>query len=295
MFQDIRDVVLVGTLILGLTCGLFSVILVLKSQSMMGEVLSHATYPGVVLAFVLTQSAQLVHLIAGAMVANGVAIAFTHALKNTTTLKSDTILAIVLSSFFGIGRFIVSVFSRQPGFGQITRLDDFIFGSAATIVESDVHIIIIVSAMSILFLILTYSSLKMMLFDAVYAKSVMNTSKIIDFLLLVLLSLVIVVGARLVGTILMIALLVIPALIARQWSAHFAYNFMIAGAIGSLTTVVGVLISFKMENMPTGPIIVIVAFAILGVSIVSRLFVAWLGGIGFKKIKYLKQVGVVHE
>lgn len=280
MFQDIREVVLVGTLILGLTSGIFSVILVLKSQAMLGEVLAQATYPGVVLTFIFTQSTQLSHLIVGAMIANGVAIVLTNALLTTSNLKTDAIFALVLSSFFGIGRFFVSLFARQPGFGQISRLDDFLFGSAATIVEGDVNAIIFVSIICVLFLIITYPYLKIIIFDAVYAKSVMNNTKIIDFFLLVVLSLVIVVGARLVGIILMIALLVIPALIARQWSTHFLHNILIAGMIGALVTFIGVYISFEMVNTPTGPIIVVVAFTILVGSFICQHLIMW-----YKKLK----------
>lgn len=289
MFQDIRHLILIGTMFLGFLSGLMSVLLVLRSQSLMGDVLAHSTYPGVVLAFIMTRDASFLTLIIGALVANALALALIHALKSTSSLKMDAILALTLSSFFGVGRFLVSFFSRQPGFGQITRLDDFIFGSVATMIERDVQLIVIISLIIILVLLAAYRPIKMTLFDSMYSSTIMNKSWIIEFIISVMMSLIIVIGSRLVGAILMIALLVMPAIIARQWSSKFVNNLIIASVIGALSSLIGVYISFSLSRVPTGPLIVIVGFILMSLSLLMSNFTMWV----HRQIVNKKQTHVV--
>lgn len=267
--NGVVQIVLVGTLFLGVVSGVLGVFTLLRKQALIGDTLSHATLPGVVIMFILTNSRDVGVLIIGAAISAGVAMFIMRLIKQYTALKNDAILALILSSFFGFGRFLISLISRNPEFSQ-AKLDDFIFGSAATIVERDVMTLFIVSIIVFVLIIVFWNQIKAQTFDSEFYESLGFSNVFIDFMVSFMTILVIVSGIRSVGVILMSALLILPGIAARQWSDRLGMNVMLAGIFGGIAALFGTLISVSVKNgLPTGPVIVIVG---TGITIFSILF-----------------------
>lgn len=279
--NGVVQVVLLGTMLLGLVSGVLGVFLLLRRQALIGDALSHSTLPGVVIAFMITTSKDLNVLLIGATVSAIIAMFLMRLIKKYSKLENDAILALILSSFFGLGRFLISLVSRNPEYSK-ARLDDFIFGSAATMIERDVLVLIVVSVIVLLLIILFWRHLKLHTFDRLFYQTLGFSDKFVEFLISTMTILVIVSGIRSVGVILMSALLIVPGVAARQFSHDLRINVVLAGVIGTLTAFSGTLISVAYPgSIPTGPVIVVVGTVIA----IAAMFLAPKRGIISKHLE----------
>lgn len=265
--NGVVQVVLLGTVLLGIVSGILGVFTLLRKQALIGDALSHATLPGVVLMFMFTKSKEVSVLIIGAAISAGIAMLTMRIIKKYTKLQGDAILALILSSFFGLGRFLISLISRKPEFSK-AKLDDFIFGSAATIIERDIITLLVVLVFILVLIVLFWRQIKTQTFDAQFYTSLGFSNEWIEFLMSFMTILVIVSGIRSVGVILMSSLLIAPGLASRQWSHNLSINVFLSALFGAISAFVGTLISVTHPTgLPTGPVIVSVGTLIAFISI----------------------------
>lgn len=261
IFQLLNDytlqVISLGTAILGALCGVLGCFAVLRKQSLLGDAISHASLPGIAIAFLLTGEKNNVVLLIGALLSGIVGVLLMKQVVRKTYLKSDTVLGIVLATFFGFGMLLLTYIQKMPNANQ-SGLDKYLFGQAATLLWSDVKlllwILIVVSVMIWFF----WKEFKVLLFDEEYAKTLGFKTIWIDLLLMFFIVIAIVLGLQTVGVVLMSALLLAPAAAARQWTNNLGVMVVLAGFLGAFSSVFGTAISTSYNNMPTGPVIVLV-------------------------------------
>lgn len=247
-----------GTALLGASSGALGSFAVLRKQSLLGDAISHAALPGIVLAFMWTGTKDSYVLLLGALICGLIGTFWVHGITKKTHLKTDTALGLVLSLFFGFGMLLLTYIQKNPDASQ-AGLDKYLFGQAATLVASDVYIMLGATAVSFFVLLLFWKEFKVMLFDEAYAKTLGFNIRLLDRLVTFFIVLVIVLGLQTVGVVLMSALLLAPAAAARQWTNSLSSMVILAGFIGALTGVVGTGISAQQEHLSTGPVIVLVA------------------------------------
>lgn len=247
-----------GTAILGATSGALGSFAVLRKQSLLGDAISHAALPGIVIAFMLTGSKDSHVLLSGALICGLIGTFWIRGIITKTHLKSDTAMGLVLSLFFGFGMLLLTYIQKQPDATQ-AGLDKYLFGQAATLVQSDVFIMIGVTVVSLIVLFLFWKEFKVMLFDPDYTQTLGFNTRFIDTLITFFIVLTIILGLQTVGVVLMSAMLLAPAAAARQWTNKLSAMLIIAGAIGAFTGVIGTAISAQHDNLSTGPVIVLVA------------------------------------
>lgn len=248
--------VALGSAILGIASGALGSFAVLRKQSLLGDAISHAALPGIVLAFLLTRSREPIVLIMGAMIAGWMATLAMLTIIRTTRIKDDSALGLVLSVFFGFGLMLLTFTQKLPDATQ-AGLDKFLFGQAATLIERDVITMGIISTIALTVLVLFWKEFKLITFDAEFAASLGFPVRLLDVILTTLLVIAIVVGLQTVGVVLMSAMVVAPAAAARQWTDKLSYMVLIGGFFGALSGVSGTLISSSGANLPTGPLIVL--------------------------------------
>lgn len=256
-----------GTAILGAICGMLGSFAVLRKESLLGDAISHAALPGIALAFLITGAKDSGTLLLGALVSGLIGTYWIRGITSKTHLKSDTALGLILSTFFGFGMLLLTFIQKQPNANQ-AGLDKYLFGQAATLVESDVRLLIIVTTISLFILLLFWKEFKIMLFDADYTKTIGFNTKFIDITVTFLIVLAIVLGLQTVGVVLMSAILLAPAAAARQWTNKLGVMIVLAGIFGALSGVFGTAISASQNNLPTGPVIVLVASAVVAFSLI---------------------------
>ncbi|GAL74097.1 manganese ABC transporter inner membrane permease protein SitC [Nonlabens ulvanivorans] len=192
-------------------------------------------------------------------------------------------MGLILSLFFGFGMLLLTYIQKQPNANQ-AGLDKYLFGQAATLVESDVLLMVIVTGISLLVMLLFWKEFKLLLFDKNYAMTLGFNTKFIDGLISFFIVLAIVIGLQTVGVVLMSAMLLAPAAAARQWTNSLSTMVILAAIFGAFSGVFGTAISASQNNLSTGPVIVLVAAIFV---IVSFLF-SPERGIIFKQIRLIK-------
>jgi manganese/zinc/iron transport system permease protein len=229
---------------------------VLRKQSLLGDAISHAALPGLVLAFLITRQREPLVLMLGALIAGWIATLLMLAITRTTHIKSDTALGLLLSVFFGFGLMLLTFTQRLPDATQ-AGLDKFLFGQAATLLQRDVITMGIIGLIAMGLLVVFWKEFKLITFDPEFAASLGFPVRLLDVLLTTLLVIAIVIGLQTVGVVLMSAMIVAPAAAARQWTDKLSLRMLLGGLFGALAGVGGTLISSSAERLPTGPVIVL--------------------------------------
>lgn len=263
-------IVIIGTTLLGAAAGMVGTFTLLRKRSLMGDALSHATLPGIALAFILAPTfgldgKSMGMLLFGATVSGLLGVVVILAIRSQTRLKEDTALGAVLSVFFGAGVALLGVIQKMNQ-GHAAGLESFILGKAATMRAADLQLIFVAGTLCTGTCILCFKEFKLLCFDDVYAGSRGFRVLWIDILLMALVVTITIVGLQAVGLILVIALLVIPAAAARFWTATLRRMFVGAGLIGAVSGYVGAGCSAVYSKLPSGAMIVLVSTTMFLVS-----------------------------
>lgn len=261
------QMVLLDTALLGLASGIAGTFAVLRKESLIGDGLSHAALPGVVIAFLLTGIKDIEVLIAGAALSSITAAWLITITVENSKIKFDGALATILSAFFGLGMVLLTYVQSLNNAGQ-AGLSKFIFGQAATILARDVYI---TSAAALIIIVLTalfWKELKLISFDVEYAKTLQIPVTFTLILYRSLLIMTIIIGIQSVGAILISSLLIAPAVGARQWTNKLGTMCILAGFFGMISAIGGTIWSTSLPKLPTGPAIIVILSILVLLSLI---------------------------
>ena len=258
--------VALGCSLLGMVSGILGCFAVLRKQSLLGDAVSHASLPGVCLAFLFTNVKETEVLLFGALVTGVICIGLIQLIQNYTKIKFDSALALILSVFFGLGLVLLSYMNKLPGSNK-SGLNKFIFGQASTFIERDVNVIFITGIILLVIIVLFWKEFKLVSFDSDFAKTLGFPSKKIEILISILIVATVIIGIQAAGVILISAMLISPAVAARQWTDKLSVMVILSAIFGGISGFFGTLISISQENLPTGPIIVVIISLIVLFSI----------------------------
>ena len=261
------QMVLLGTALLGLASGIAGTFAVLRKESLIGDGLSHAALPGVVIAFLLTGIKDIEVLITGAALSSITAAWLITITVENSKIKFDGALATILSAFFGLGMVLLTYVQSLNDAGQ-AGLSKFIFGQAATILARDVYI---TSAAALIIIVLTalfWKELKLISFDVEYAKTLQIPVTFTLILYRSLLIMTIIIGIQSVGAILISSLLIAPAVGARQWTNKLGTMCILAGFFGMISAIGGTIWSTSVPKLPTGPAIIVILSILVLLSLI---------------------------
>ncbi len=258
--------VLVGTGLLGLACGVVGCFAMLRGRSLVTDAVSHASLPGVCVAYLVVGERHLGAFMVGALVFGLLAAGLISVVRSVSRVKSDAAIGLAIGSFFGLGIVLSSIIQRGPG-GNRAGIDGFIFGKAASMVRRDALLIGIVALVVLAAVGALAKELRLLCFDRAYAASIGRPTRLLDLILMGLITIATIAGLPAVGVVLMVSLLVIPAAGARFWTDRLGAMLAIAGAFGLASGVVGASISAVLpapsaRGWPTGPMITLVAGAL---------------------------------
>lgn len=286
--------VAIGAALLGTAAGVTGTYLFLRKRALVSDAISHATLPGIGIAFILMvlmggDGRNLLGLLLGSAASAGLGLLAVHWLASRTRLGEDAAIGAVLSVFFGFGIVLLTVIQTMTS-GRQAGLESFLLGSTAGMLFGDAVVIAAGGAVALALVVLLRRPMTIVAFDPGYAGTVGIDIRRIDLATMGLVLAVTVVGLKVVGLILVIALIIIPPVAARFWSERSGTVALLAGAIGGLSGYVGAAISATAPNLPTGPIIVLTVFAVFAVS----LFVAPARGVLAAVLRYRRFHRRVH-
>jgi manganese/zinc/iron transport system permease protein len=255
-------VVLMGTSLLGVTAGVVGVFMLLRKRALVGDVVGHASLPGIAIAFLVLESNHpgngkwLPGLLAGALVAGLLGVVCVTAIRKLTRIKEDAALAIVLGVFFGLGIALFTVVQRIPT-GNAAGLSQFIYGKAASMVAADVWLIAAGALAALAVCGLLFKEFRLLCFDEGYAAAQGWPVYTLDLALMGLVVGVSVIGLQSVGLLLVVALLIVPAAAARFWTDQLGRMTWTAAGLGGGSAAVGVLVSDLFPRLAAGAVIVL--------------------------------------
>jgi len=261
----------IGSMLMCTASSIIGVIVFIRRRSLVGETLSHATYPGLILGAFLCSAlpsffepALFCFLLGGAFIASVVAVFLLQVLQNRFRVKNDAALCFVLSSFFGVG---VLLAGRMQNTHPVwfRQIQTFLYGQAATMTDLYIWIYGALFLSTVFFVTVFYHPLRLVYFDGTFASAVGFSVKKFERFFFFLLILAVIVAMKSVGVVLLSGMLIAPALSARKLTHRLPLMFWIAGLIGAFAGFFGnylsVLLSvrFFAGNLvfPTGPMIVL--------------------------------------
>ena len=261
----------IGSMFMCAAASLVGVIVFIRRKSLIGETLSHAAYPGLVLSavilsyfFVQLQDWFSILFLLGSFVSCFLGLAILLAMQKYFFVKSDAALCFVLSSFFGIGVLFASrlQFSHPLWFRQIQV---FLYGQTATLLDVHIWIYGVFFLVVLLFIVVFYRFIQIGYFDRGFSYSIGLSLKQLDGLFFFLLVFSVIIAMKSIGVVLLSGMFVAPALAARRFTNKLCLMFWIAGFAGALSAFFGNYFSVKIVEwslakhflLPTGPMIVL--------------------------------------
>ncbi len=254
---DFMQQALLMAVLLSIVAAVLSCLLVLRGWALMGDAISHAVLPGIVLAY-----AAGIPVVVGAFVAGVFCSVATGFLSENSRLKEDTVMGIVFSGMFGLGVLLFSVFKID------VHLHEILFGDILGLSWTDVWKTGIIAVLCCAVVLAKRRDLLVLAFDPQHARTIGMPVALLHYGLLVVLSVVIVAGLKAVGIILVIALLIAPGAIAHLLTDRFDIMLVIAVAVSVVCAVAGVMVSFFLDSAPAPTIVL----AFMVVFIITFLF-----------------------
>lgn len=239
---------ILAALATGIVCALLSCFLVLKGWSLMGDAISHAVLPGIVLAFLAG-----IPIIIGAFVSGLFCSVATGYIKENSRIKEDTVMGIVFSGMFAFGLVLFSKVDTSQ------HLNHILFGSVLGTSYAELIQIIFIAAVVSIIVIIKRRDLMLYCFDPVQARVVGLPVRLLHYGLLSILALTIVGSLKAAGVILVIAMLIAPGITALLISKRFERMLVIAVLISVFSTVMGTLISYHLDASTSACIVILQA------------------------------------
>ena len=249
--------ILVSTIVGGL-CAFLSAYLMLKGWSLIGDALAHSVVPGVAGAYLLGLPFAI-----GAFISGGLAASLMLFLSERSGLKTDVVIGIIFTAFFGVGLFVVSLYPMS------ISIETIIMGNILAISYSDMLQLLIIGSISLVILFLKWRDLMVVFFDESHARTVGLSPSRLKLVFFTLLSASIVAALQTVGAFLVIAMVVTPGATAYLICDRFPKLILLSVLIGSVTCFTGAYLSFFIDGATGGIIVVLQTIVFLVVFLIA--------------------------
>ncbi|MGK8233320.1 metal ABC transporter permease [Roseovarius sp. MS2] len=289
--------VTLGAAMLGVGAGATGTYLYLGKRALVSDAISHATLPGVVLGFMVMvalggEGRFLPGLMLGAALSAVLGLLAVTWLTTRTRLHEDAAIGAVLSVFFGFGVVLLTVVQVMDA-GRQAGLETFLLGATAGMLRDEALTIAAGGVVVLALVRLLHRPMILVAFDPDYAVGQGMRLARVDLAMMGLALAITVTGLKVVGLVLIVALLIIPPVAARFWSERAGHVVMIAGAVGGVAGYLGAAFSATAPDLPTGPLIVLAAFALFVLSLLMApgrgVLAAALRHLRFQRRVHLRQ------
>ncbi|GAA3990843.1 metal ABC transporter permease [Thermobifida alba] len=248
-FEFMQRALLVSVLA-GAVCAVLSCWVTLIGWSLMGDAVSHAVLPGVVLSYLLGLPFAV-----GALVFGVGSVALIGAVNRTSRVKEDAAIGIVFTAMFALGIVVISRISSD------TDLRHILFGDPLGVSDTEIVQIVVMTVVALTVVAFKHRDLTLYAFDPTHAHAIGLRPRRLETLLLGLLAVTVVIALQVLGIIMVVAMLIIPGATAYLLTDRFERMVLIAVAVSVTASVVGVYASFLLDVAPGGMIVLVQALA----------------------------------
>ena len=258
-----------GFILLAIASGLLSSLLVIKKETLINDVVSHSTLPGIIICFIFLKNNSYFILSLGAFISGVLALILIKKIKKNVNLDLNSLLVIILSIFMGFGFVLLSVIRRNPSTQQ-AGIESYLLGQAVSINIYDVFFLFVIDLILILIIILFFKELKMFIFDSLYMQSTNYDINIINNLFVLMIILAIISQIQMIGIIFTASMLTIPGLFAIQWAKSFTQTIVYAILISIISVLISAFLSASFEKVSMGASCVFILSLITLISLVIK-------------------------
>lgn len=252
----------------GFAAGVVGSFAMLRRRALVGDAAAHASLAGVAGSFLLTGRRDLPTLLVGAFLAAAAGMGTLVLVRRFTRTRDDAATAVVIGVSFGLGIMLVSGIPRW-GFAGSAGLEQMLLGHTAAVTGADALLLAAVAGLAVAVIACFRKEATLVAFDAPFAAAAGWPVTAIDVALVGLVAAMVVTGLPAAGAVLVTALLVIPPVAARPWTDRVGTLLVLAGLIGLVAALAGVALSAVSPRLPTGPLVVLAAAAICGLSLLA--------------------------
>jgi manganese/iron transport system permease protein len=256
---------LLEVVLMGLTCGIIGAYVVLRGMAFLGDAISHAIFPGVVIAFLLN-----VNLLLGALVVGALTVIGIGGIARNRRVSEDSAIGVLFTGAFALGVVLISGAEGYTG-----NLADFLVGQVLGVSPVDLIFSAVVGVVVLGALAFFHKELVLVAFDREMAEAMGLPVAVLDLALLLGIALTIIVSLQAVGNILVVAMLVTPAAAARLWTDRLPVMMALSAAFGVLAGIGGLLVSYHADYAPGGTIVLLVTL-LFGISFLVAPRHGWL-------------------
>jgi manganese/zinc/iron transport system permease protein len=261
----------IGAALLGASAAIVGTYVLLRKRSLVSDAISHATLPGLALSFIgaawLTgEGRSTIALMGGAAMSAGLGLLAVEWMARRTRLAEDAAIGAVLSVFFGLGVVLMTVVQTLETGGQ-AGLTSYLLGSTAGMLRTEAEVIAAAGAIAALVVLVLKRRFTLVCFDEEYAAALGVDIRRTDLVMMVLVLAITVIGLRIAGLVLIVAHMIIPPVAARFWTERSERMVLIAAGLGAASAYIGAALSSVGPRLPTGAIIVLVAFTLFILSL----------------------------
>ena len=246
-FEFMRRALLVAFMV-GLVCAVLSCWLTLMGWSLMGDAVSHAVLPGVVLSYIVGLPFAV-----GAFIFGSGAVGLIGTVNRTSRIKEDAAIGVVFTGLFALGLVLVSVVPSQ------TDLFHILFGNVLGVSDGDIAQVVILGALVLAIVAVSWRTLVLYAFDPTHAHAIGISPRKLEVLLLGLLALTVIVALQAVGIVLVVAMLITPGATAYLLTDRFDRMLALAAGVGVLSTLLGTFVSYHLDASTGGSIVCVLA------------------------------------
>ena len=262
--------VAIGAALLGFAAGASGTFMFLRKRALVADAVAHATLPGIAFGFLVMvalggDGRALIGLLAGSALSAWIGLLCISWMTSNTRVPEDAAIGAVLSVFFGLGVVLLTVIQAMSA-GRQAGLESYLLGSTAGMLFEDAVIIAIGGSLAVAAVALFRRPMTLVAFDPGFAAANGVDVPRTDLAMMGLVMAVTVIGLKTVGLVLIVALLIIPAVTARFWTERTGGVLLLACAFGAVSGYIGAAVSAAAPDLPTGPLIVLVAAALFTVS-----------------------------
>ncbi len=260
-----------ATLCMSVACAMLGGLLFVKKTSLLGETLSHAAYPGVVLGLIVALSlpnqsfdARFIYMLVFGLIFAFLGDRLVKRIEKFPAYFPDMALSVVLASFFGVGVFLSSLVQYKWPM-HFSSIPIFLFGQLATLTDLYAKISFLFLALVCVWFVLAYRKIEVVLFDKRYAENLGVASKKIELILTLFIATAIVIGIRALGAVLISGMFIAPAIGARILTRRFGSFLFTCAILAFVSTVIGIYFSLNLPTilgikslmLPTGPVVLL--------------------------------------
>lgn len=262
--QTVYQRVIVGTLIIGGTCGALGAFTYLRRQALLADVVGHSSMMGVTSAFLFSVLAlgidgrNMISIVIISTIVGLVAALLSNALESITPLGHDATMAVILALTFGGGMATLAEINNRKFPSSKAGLKDYLFGNASTLTWFDIYVSAAFAGIALAVVLFLWRDIKLFIFDKTSAHMAGRPIGVINVALTTATVIAIVIGLKTVGLVLVVAYLVLPAVSARQWVHSMGAMVLLSALTGMGASLLGALVSMTAGKVPTGPVTVII-------------------------------------